>query len=60
MGERTLRKAVEEFCAHHHRDRNHLGLENNMIEDIFVIVEAGELKCRDRLGGLRYYDREAG
>jgi putative transposase len=60
VGERSLRRAVEEFCAHYHEERNHQGLENKLIEANFVPGETGELKCRQRLGGLlRYYHREA-
>jgi len=60
VGERSLRRAVDEFCAHYHEERNHQGLENKLIEADFSVCEAGELKCRERLGGLlRYYHREA-
>ena len=59
-GERSLRRAVDEFCAHYHEERNHQGLENKLIEADFGVSEPGELKCRERLGGLlRYYHREA-
>ena len=59
-GERSLRRAVDEFCAHYHEERNHQGLENKLIEANFSGAQAGELKCRERLGGLlRYYHREA-
>ncbi|MCW1925675.1 integrase core domain-containing protein [Luteolibacter arcticus] len=60
VGERSLRRAVDEFSAHYHEERNHQGLENKLIEANFAAGEAGELKCRERLGGLlRYYHREA-
>lgn len=60
VGERSLRRAVDEFCAHYHEERNHQGLENKLIEADFGVSESGELKCRERLGGLlRYYHREA-
>ena len=60
VGERSLRRAVEEFCAHYHQERNHQGLENNIIEANFAPDKAGELKCLERLGGLlRYYHRGA-
>ena len=59
MGERSLRRAVDEFCAHYHEERNHQGLENELIEANFSAGESGELKCRGRLGGLlRYYHRK--
>ena len=60
VGERSLWRAVEEFCAHYHEERNHQGLENKLIEADFGVSESGELICRRRLGGLlRYYHREA-
>jgi len=43
-----------------HRERNHLGLENKIIEPEFGSVGEGEVGCRERLGGLlRYYYRDA-
>jgi putative transposase len=60
VGERSLRRAVDEFCIHYHEERNHQGLENKLIEADFGVSESGELRCRERLGGLlRYYHREA-
>jgi hypothetical protein len=32
LGERHLRRAVSEFVAHYHHERNHQGLENRLIE----------------------------
>ncbi len=61
FGENSLRNAVHEYLAHYHQERNHQGLENKVIdpaEDVGPI--AGEIKCRNRLGGmLRYYYRNA-
>jgi len=60
IGEGSLRRAVEQFCEHYHRERNHQGLENKIIEPAFGSVEEGEVDCRERLGGLlRYYCRDA-
>jgi hypothetical protein len=48
------------FCEHYHRERNHQGLENNIINPEFGSLEAGVVNCRERLGGLlRYYYRDA-
>ena len=59
VGEGSLRRAVGQFCEHYHRERNHQGLENKIIEPEFGSEEKGEMKCRERLGGLlRYYYRE--
>ena len=61
IGEGSLRRAVDQFCDHYHRERNHQGLENKIIEpDFGSKVEEGEVNCRERLGGLlRYYYRDA-
>jgi putative transposase len=52
--------AVDQFVEHYHRERNHQGLENNIIEPEFGSDVEGEVTCRERLGGLlRYYYRDA-
>jgi len=61
FGEHALRQAINAFCEHYHRERNHQGLENRLIEPG---AEGGrsesEIICRERLGGiLRYYYRRA-
>jgi putative transposase len=56
-----LRKAIAEFLAHYHAERNHQGLDNCLIapgEE--VSRKHGEVLCRERLGGLlNYYYRQA-
>ena len=60
IGEGSLRRAVGEFCEHYHRERNHQGLGNRIIEVEFSSNREGKVECRERLGGmLRYYYREA-
>ncbi|MEO1844291.1 MAG: integrase core domain-containing protein [Akkermansiaceae bacterium] len=60
IGEPSLRRAVDQFVVHYHRERNHQGLENTIIEPEFGSGEEGEVICRERLGGLlRYYYRDA-
>ena len=60
IGERSLRRAVDQFCRHYHHERNHQGLDNKIIEPDFGSSREGEVNCRDRLGGLlRYYYRDA-
>ncbi|MDB4808949.1 transposase [Verrucomicrobiales bacterium] len=56
IGERSLRRAVDQFCRHYHHERNHQGLDNNIIEPDFGSDREGEVNCRDRLGGLLRYD----
>jgi len=63
FGEFSLRRALRQYVAHYHEERNHQGKQNR----ILCRLQAGEprtkegaVRCRERLGGLlRYYEREA-
>ena len=61
FGEGSLRKAIHEFMAHYHHERNHQGLGNRLvIESGPGVGTGGAIACRQRLGGmLNYYYREA-
>jgi transposase InsO family protein len=60
LGERHFRRALTEFIAHYHRERNHQGLENRLIEGDAPRRRAGRIGRRQRLGGLlNYYERAA-
>jgi putative transposase len=61
FGESSLRKAVREFAAHYHRERNHQGLGNQLIAPETSLAEChGAIQRRQRLGGmLNYYHRAA-
>ena len=60
MGERHFRRAVREFVAHYHGERNHQGLQNRLITGAPVIGTVGRVRRRSRLGGLlNYYERAA-
>jgi len=61
FGEKSLRRAVGEFLAHYHGERNHQGRENRLlVPGPEVGQSTGEIECRQRLGGLlRYYCRTA-
>ncbi|MGK0189554.1 MAG: putative transposase, partial [Verrucomicrobiales bacterium] len=61
FGRQSLQKALKQFVAHYHGERNHQGLENRIIDPgIEVGRDVGEIECRERLGGmLRYYYRDA-
>ncbi len=61
FGEQSLRRAVTEFICHYHRERNHQGLENALIEaDERLGSLHGNVRCCKRLGGLlSYYRRDA-
>jgi hypothetical protein len=49
------------FIAHYHRERNHQGLENKLIQaEAGHLGATGEIEQRQRLGGLlNYYYRKA-
>lgn len=61
FSEKSLRRAVAAYMAHYHRERNHQGLENRLIERERGVGKGTDgVCCRERLGGtLRYYCREA-
>ena len=61
FGERSLRRATREFLAHYHRERNHQGLDNQLIfPDKLAAKSSAPIECRQRLGGmLKYYHRQA-
>jgi putative transposase len=60
LGERHLRRAIAEFLAHYHLERNHQGLGNELIEAFEGPAAAGAVRRRQRLGGmLNYYYRAA-
>jgi len=59
LGERHFQRAVAEFVAHYHRERNHQGLENALIDGPRT-VRGGRVHRQQRLGGLlNYYSRAA-
>ncbi|WP_144995212.1 integrase core domain-containing protein [Polystyrenella longa] len=61
FGQHSLERALREYVAHYHSERNHQGLDNQLIdpgEEVGSI--AGKVECRERLGGLlKYYYRDA-
>jgi len=60
FGERRLLRAVDEFVAHYHGERNHQGLSNELITPEIRSLRGTHVRCRERLGGLlRYYRRAA-
>ena len=61
LGERHFRRAITEYVAHYHYERNHQGIENALIAGAPVANRAvGRIRRRARLGGLlNYYDRAA-
>jgi transposase InsO family protein len=60
LGERALYNALQQYLAHYHHERNHQGLDNQLIAPEEVVGQTGYVVRRDRLGGLlSYYHREA-
>jgi hypothetical protein len=61
FGESSLRKAIQEFVQHYHRERNHQGLGSRLITpDEGTGDRCGIVRRRQRLGGmLNYYYRAA-
>jgi len=56
FGERRLLRALDEFVAHDHGERNHQGLGNELILPEPRPVLSTTVRWRERLGGLlRYY-----
>ena len=61
FGEKSLRRAVKEFEEHYHLERNHQGIDNNIIDPGKEVGRGrGHIQCNERLGGmLKYYYRDA-
>ena len=61
LGEGHLRLLVGEYVEHYHRERNHQGLDNQLLQRPPPPVSlAADVQRRERLGGLlNFYHREA-
>jgi len=61
FGENHLRRVVDEYLVHYHRERNHQGLDVHIIESGKEIGRTtGNIRHRERLGGMfHYYYRDA-
>jgi len=60
LGERHLRRAIREYVAHYHHERNHQGLDNELIVRSALPCGAGTVRRAQRLGGLlNFYHRAA-
>ncbi len=57
FSEGALRRAVAEYVAHYHGERNHQGLGNRLIEATEgIVASSSQVECYERLGGLlRFY-----
>src|SRR5262245_56550392 len=59
-GERHLRRTIAADVEHYHRERNHQGLDNRLIDDSARGPTGKRVRRRSRLGGLlNYYERAA-
>jgi putative transposase len=60
LGETHLRAAIRAFVDHYHEERPHQGLGNELIAPKATSLRPGQVRCRERLGGvLKFYHREA-
>jgi transposase InsO family protein len=62
FGETALHHTLHEYMAHYHHERNHQGKGNVLLfpPSSHDTARAGQLRCRERLGGLlKYYECEA-
>jgi hypothetical protein len=58
-GKASIRRAITQYVSHYHRERNHQGLGNRLVQPAAAIRELhGPVIRRRRLGGmLSYYHR---
>jgi hypothetical protein len=61
FGEASLRRALREYGAHYHSERNHQAVGNQLLQPVAMANSTDEaVQRRERLGGmLNYYYREA-
>jgi transposase InsO family protein len=60
FGESSLRGALREYIEHYHSERNHQGLNNQLLTPLASVSTLDPIKSRERLGGvLNYYYRAA-
>jgi hypothetical protein len=63
FGERSLRRALQQYEVHYHEERNHQGRQNLLLfprASAGACKAEGTIRCRERLGGLlKFYDGQA-
>ena len=52
LGEWHLRQTLHEFATHYHRERNHQGLANELIDRPPAPQTSGAIRRRQRIGGI--------
>jgi transposase len=62
VGESSLRRALQQYLLHYHKERNHQGKGNRILfpSQTEARRNMGAVQCRERLGGLlKYYEKQA-
>jgi transposase InsO family protein len=60
FGERSLRTVIKEYMFHYNAERNHQGVNNQLLTPLASVNTLDPIQCRERLGGtLKYYYRAA-
>ncbi len=61
FGGASLRRALREYVAHYHAERNHQGVGNRLLVPLARVGSSNDpIYCRERLGGmLNFYHHEA-
>jgi len=62
VGESSLRRALQQYLLHYHKERTHQGKDNRILfpSQTEARRNRGAVRRRQRLGGLlKYYEREA-
>ena len=63
FGERPLRRALQQYVAHYHEERNHQGKQNRLLFPLPNRGASGDngiVRCKEQLvGGLKCYEPEA-
>jgi putative transposase len=55
-----LRRVLTAYCRYYHEERPHQGLDNECIAPQQTKIGTGQVRCRERLGGLlKFYFRDA-
>jgi len=53
VGQASLRRAISEFIAHYHMERNHHGVENRLLQPGATLsTRSARVQRRQRLGGM--------
>ena len=53
VGQASLRRAISEFVAHYHTERNHQGVENQLLQPGATLqIPRTRVQRRQRLGGM--------